>query len=159
MREWVELELGCELADLLAAPGHPFADMRGAGLATTVTLIAESGDVRLRGDAAYARFRARLRSPAVRALPPAATAYTAAAIDRSTPASIGSRSPRPASTHERAPSSSARCRRERQNEKRVAPSSATSPTSSTGASTPGPNRRSRQRLDIGASNGSSATAT
>src|SRR5262249_49695113 len=44
-----------DLAELLAAPGDPFADMRGAGLATAVTLIAESGDVRrFRGDAAYA---------------------------------------------------------------------------------------------------------
>jgi transposase len=50
-------ELEHELVDLLAAPGDPFADVRGAGLATTVTLIAESGDVRrFRGDAAYARF-------------------------------------------------------------------------------------------------------
>lgn len=50
-------ELEHELADLLAAPGDPFADVRGAGLATTVTLIAQSGDVRrFRGDAAYARY-------------------------------------------------------------------------------------------------------
>jgi transposase len=50
-------ELERELAELLAAPGDPFADVRGAGLATTVTLIAQSGDVRrFRGDAAYARY-------------------------------------------------------------------------------------------------------
>src|SRR6266536_4447339 len=50
-------ELERELAGLLAAPGDPLADVRGAGLATTVTLIAESGDVRrFRSDAAYARF-------------------------------------------------------------------------------------------------------
>jgi transposase len=50
-------ELEHELAALLAAAGHPLADLPGAGLATTVTLIAESGDVRrFRGDAAYARF-------------------------------------------------------------------------------------------------------
>jgi transposase len=50
-------ELEHELGDLLAAPGDPLADVRGAGLATTVTLIAQSGDVRrFRGDAAYARY-------------------------------------------------------------------------------------------------------
>jgi transposase len=50
-------ELERELADLLAAAGDPFADVPGAGPATTATLIAESGDVRrFRGDAAYARF-------------------------------------------------------------------------------------------------------
>jgi transposase len=50
-------ELERELSELLATPGDPFADMRGAGLATAVTLIAESGDVRrFRSDAAYARF-------------------------------------------------------------------------------------------------------
>jgi transposase len=50
-------EIEGELAELLAATGDPFADLPGAGIATTVTLIAESGDVRrFRGNAAYARF-------------------------------------------------------------------------------------------------------
>lgn len=50
-------ELERELAGLLADPGSPFEDIRGVGLATTVTLIAQSGDVRrFRDDAAYARY-------------------------------------------------------------------------------------------------------
>lgn len=50
-------QLEAELASLLAEPGDPFADLRGARLATAVTLIAQSGDVRrFRGDAAYARY-------------------------------------------------------------------------------------------------------
>jgi transposase len=49
--------LEAELASLLAEPGDPFADLRGARLATAVTLIAQSGDVRrFRSDAAYARY-------------------------------------------------------------------------------------------------------
>lgn len=50
-------EVEHELAALLAEPGDPFADLRGARLATAVTLIAQSGDVRrFRSDAAYARY-------------------------------------------------------------------------------------------------------
>jgi transposase len=50
-------QLEAELASLLAEPGDPFADLRGARLATAVTLIAQSGDVRrFRSDAAYARY-------------------------------------------------------------------------------------------------------
>jgi transposase len=50
-------ELERELAALVAPHGDPFADLRGVGLATAVTLIGQSGDVRrFRGDAAYARF-------------------------------------------------------------------------------------------------------
>ncbi len=50
-------ELERELATLTAPHGDPFEDVCGVGLATTVTLIAQSGDVRrFRSDAAYARF-------------------------------------------------------------------------------------------------------
>lgn len=50
-------ELERELAALVTPHGDPFEDLRGVGLATTVTLIGQSGDVRrFRGDAAYARY-------------------------------------------------------------------------------------------------------
>ncbi len=50
-------QLESELASLLAEPGDPFDDLVGASLATAVTLIGQSGDVRrFRGDAAYARY-------------------------------------------------------------------------------------------------------
>jgi transposase len=50
-------QLETELAALLAESGDPFVDLRGARLATAVTLIAQSGDVRrFRSDAAYARY-------------------------------------------------------------------------------------------------------
>src|SRR5262249_43302828 len=57
-------DLERQLVDLLVAHGDPFADVPGAGLATTVTLIAESGDVRrFRDDAAYARFGGSAPTP------------------------------------------------------------------------------------------------
>lgn len=50
-------ELEAELQLLLIDTPAPFDDLPGAGLATTVTLIAQSGDVRrFRNDAAYARY-------------------------------------------------------------------------------------------------------
>jgi transposase len=50
-------DLEVELQELLKDTPTPFDDLRGAGLATTVTLIAQSGDVRrFRNDAAYARY-------------------------------------------------------------------------------------------------------
>jgi transposase len=50
-------ELETELQRLLSDTAAPFDDLPGAGLATTVTLIAQSGDVRrFRNEAAYARY-------------------------------------------------------------------------------------------------------
>lgn len=50
-------ELEAELQALLSDTAAPFDDLPGAGFATTVTLIAQSGDVRrFRNDAAYARY-------------------------------------------------------------------------------------------------------
>jgi transposase len=46
-----------ELAALLAPYGNPFEGLPGVRLATSVSLIAQSGDVRcFRSDAAYARY-------------------------------------------------------------------------------------------------------
>jgi len=50
-------QLEAELASLLAEPGDPFTDLRGARLATAVALIGQSGDVRrFRSNAAFARY-------------------------------------------------------------------------------------------------------
>jgi transposase len=50
-------QLERQLSELLAESGDPFEDVPGVGLATTVILIAESGDVRrFRSHAAYARY-------------------------------------------------------------------------------------------------------
>jgi transposase len=50
-------EIEAELQQLLTDTPAPFDDLPGVGLATTVTLIAQSGDVRrFRNDAAYARY-------------------------------------------------------------------------------------------------------
>ncbi len=50
-------DIEAQLQRLLRETAAPFADLPGAGLATTVTLIAQSGDVRrFRSDAAFARY-------------------------------------------------------------------------------------------------------
>ena len=149
-------ELEAELQRLLSDTPAPFDDLPGVGLATTVTLIAQSGDVRrFRNDAAYARYGGAAPIPC-------GSGATAGRhrLHR------GQRLPAPHRRHAsprrpecpRLPRAQGLPRGKR-NEKHGARSTGISPTS-TDACTPGPNARSRHYgLDIGASNGRSPAAT
>lgn len=153
-------ELEAELASLLAEPGDPFADLRGARLATAVTLIAQSGDVRrFRSNAAYARYGGSAPIPCGSGSTAGRHRLHRRGNRQVKPACTASPSRKPAWTHGPVPSSTARWPKARRSARPAEPSSATSPTSSTAASTRGSNGRYPRRLDIGGANGRSPAAT
>jgi transposase len=128
-----------EIAELLDQHDNPLADLQGAGTNLTATIIAQAGDVRrFRDAAAFARFCGAAPIPCGSGQPPAATASTAAATDNSTPRSTASPSSNNDTSPPPKPSSPTRWPKARPPAKPDARSNATSPTSSTANSTPGP---------------------
>jgi transposase len=131
-------ELDAEIADLLDEHGNPVADLLGAGNQIAASLIAHAGDVRAFETPLLSRASvAPRRFPAAQDKPPVATDCIAEATDSSTPRSTASRSSNNDTTPTPRPFSLARPPKARPHAKHDAPSSATSPTSSTGAFTPG----------------------
>jgi transposase len=126
--------LDAEIAELLAEHDNPLDDLLGAGSNLAATIIAQAGDVRRFRDAgAFARFCGAAPIPCGSGQNTDATACTAAATANSTPRSTASPSSNNATTPPPRPIWPARSPKARPPARRAAPSSATSPTSSTAA--------------------------
>ena len=132
--------LETEIADLVDEVAPQLLAEPGFGPLTAGKLIGEiAGAERFASDAKLARAAGSPRSPSARATP-TATAWTAAATDRSTRPSTASPSPARAATPRPRPTSNANAQRARPTATPSAASNATSPAASGTCSTAPPSR-------------------